>query len=240
MSANTGPALIELRRYRLHPDRRDELVALFEDELVEPQEAVGLQVLAQFCDEEQPDHFVWLRGFASAEPETRGRALAAFYRGPVWAAHSAAANATMIDSDDVLLLRPARPDTGLSFVPREATSQDPGVVSATTCLLDRPLDADELDAVLTPLLQAPAPLAVLITAAIANTFPALPVRDGEHALVWLERHADLAAARDQQRALRRRPGWIDGVPVLLAERLRSPREIAYLKPTRRSRLLSIA
>ena len=31
--------------------------------------------------------------------------------GPVWAAHKAAANNMMLDSNDVLLLKPARPDT---------------------------------------------------------------------------------------------------------------------------------
>ena len=35
--------------------------------------------------------------------------LAAFYDGPVWRAHRDEANATMIDSDDVLLLRPWQP-----------------------------------------------------------------------------------------------------------------------------------
>lgn len=35
----------------------------------------------------------------------RARALHAFYYGPVWQAHREAANATMLDKDDVLLLR---------------------------------------------------------------------------------------------------------------------------------------
>jgi hypothetical protein len=36
-------AVVELRRYRLRPGRRDDLVALFERELVETQEAVGMR-----------------------------------------------------------------------------------------------------------------------------------------------------------------------------------------------------
>ena len=49
-----------------------------------------------------------------ASPAWRGRreALTAFYGGPVWAEHRDAANATMVDSDDVLLLRPLRPAGG--------------------------------------------------------------------------------------------------------------------------------
>jgi hypothetical protein len=45
--------------------------------------------------------------FGGANPARRAEALAAFYSGPVWQEHHDAANATMIDSDDVLLLRPA-------------------------------------------------------------------------------------------------------------------------------------
>jgi NIPSNAP. len=61
----------------------------------------------QFADADDADRFVWLRGFA--DMAARARALAAFYDGPVWRAHREEANATMIDSDDVLLLRPRQP-----------------------------------------------------------------------------------------------------------------------------------
>jgi hypothetical protein len=37
---------------------------------------------------------------------TRKRALETFYSGPDWRAHASAANATMIDVDNELLLRP--------------------------------------------------------------------------------------------------------------------------------------
>jgi hypothetical protein len=43
---------------------------------------------------------------------SRAKALTDFYSGPVWKAHREAANATMIDSDNVLLLRPAVPTSG--------------------------------------------------------------------------------------------------------------------------------
>jgi hypothetical protein len=58
--------------------------------------------------------------------DTCKRALEAFYGGPVWKAHSRAANDTMIDSDNVLLLRPVaglqldgaeRPPPGSSAAP---------------------------------------------------------------------------------------------------------------------------
>ena len=88
-------AVLELRDYTLHPSRRDELIALFEREFIESQEASGLRVIAQFRDLDRADHFVWLRGFA--DMDSRRRALEGFYGGPVWANHRNAANATMVD-----------------------------------------------------------------------------------------------------------------------------------------------
>src|SRR5690349_4070925 len=95
----------ELRQYTLHPGTRDTFVRLFETELLDTQDAAGPYVLGQFRDVNRPDVFVWVRGFA--DMQRRHQALTASYDGPVWAAHRAAANAMMIDSDDVLLLEPA-------------------------------------------------------------------------------------------------------------------------------------
>lgn len=96
--------IYELRNYRLHPGRRDELIDLFEREFIESQEATGMRVVATFRSPDLPDRFIWLRSFP--DMEARKAALEAFYYGPVWRAYRDAANATMIDSDDVLLLRP--------------------------------------------------------------------------------------------------------------------------------------
>ena len=84
-------------------------------------------MLGWFRDIEDPDAFVWLRGFA--DMEARARALQAFYRGAVWHEHREAANATMVDFDNVLLLgaagelslRPSGvPATGCRPPPRRA------------------------------------------------------------------------------------------------------------------------
>jgi len=45
----------------------------------------------------------------------RAQALKDFYGGPVWKTHREAANATMIDSDNVLLSHPATPTSGFSL-----------------------------------------------------------------------------------------------------------------------------
>src|SRR5258706_9972228 len=80
-----------------------------------------MRVLGQFRDKDEPDRFVWLRGFR--DMPSRAEALQSFYGGPVWKAHRSAANATMIDSDDVLLLRPLDARSGFAL-PKERASAD--------------------------------------------------------------------------------------------------------------------
>src|SRR5678815_1064199 len=140
-------SVVELRQYTLHPGQRDALVSLFERELIEPQEAAGIRVLGQFEDLDRPDRFVWFRGFAGMAG--RHAALTAFYGGPVWAEHRDAANATMVDSDDVLLLRPARASAvdAISFAavpPPANNSADRGIVLAGVHLLRVPASEEVL------------------------------------------------------------------------------------------------
>src|SRR3546814_20397707 len=101
----TETNLVELRQYTRFGCQRYTLVDLFERAFVETQEAAGIQVFGRYIDLDDPDRFVWMRGFSDLE--TRGRALSDFYGGPAWAAHREAANATMIESDNVLLLPPS-------------------------------------------------------------------------------------------------------------------------------------
>ncbi|MCP2306695.1 NIPSNAP family protein [Actinokineospora globicatena] len=159
------PGIVELRQYTLHPGRRDELVELFEREFVDSQAAVGMPVLGTFRQPSAPDRFVWLRAFPDLAG--RGPSLTEFYTGPVWAAHSAAANATMVDFRDVLLLRPVQGDFP---APREQA----GPVRISVHHFDGP--ADDLAG------DSPDRL-VLATHPGPNEFPALPVREGEHVLV---------------------------------------------------------
>ena len=105
--------VVELRQYTLHSGKRDVLIDLFDREFVEAQEQVEMKIIGQFRDLDHPDRFVWLRGFP--DMASRAKALNDFYSGPVWKAHREAANATMIDSDNVLLLRPAFPTSGFSL-----------------------------------------------------------------------------------------------------------------------------
>ena len=232
--------VVELRQYVLHPGQREPLIALFDREFVETQEAVGMHVIAQFRDLDHPDMFTWLRGF----PDMRSReaSLAAFYGGPVWAAHRVAANATMVSSDDVRLLRPARPGSGFEVGDRPtpgATAIPPGLVVATIYTLTTPAGLGFTEAfersILPELVANGArPIAMLETEPAANTFPRLPVREGEHVFAWFARFADAAAYEAWKGGVEGSPGWRATVVPFLERHLQSPAEVLRLTPTARS------
>lgn len=224
--------IVELRQYELRPGQRDVLIELFDRELVESQEAVGMQLIGQFRDLDRPDHFVWLRGFADMEHRRQG--LEAFYGGPVWKAHRDAANATMIDSDDVLLLRPLPSTAGFDPLPARPAPgvQIPAsVVAVTICSLDGPVDVATVERELLPALATAGspPLAMFVEEASENTFPALPVRTGEHVLVWIQRVSTRQSLEAQLRASSEIAR--DLLPTLIAAPVR-----LRLQPTPRSRL----
>lgn len=160
--------IVELRQYLLKPGQRDVLIELFDRELVETQEATGMQIVGQFRDLDRPDHFVWIRSFA--DMAARHAALTAFYGGPVWKEHAPAAVATMVDTDDALLLRPLVPFGEIPARPEIAGPAS--TIFVTVYPLASPVDHVVSDS-----------LAVLVTDPSENTFPALPVRDGEHLVV---------------------------------------------------------
>jgi quinol monooxygenase YgiN len=231
-------AVIELRQYRMKPGRRDDLITLFEREFIESQEAHGMSLLGQFRDLDAPGHFVWMRGFESME--ARKAALEGFYGGPVWQAHREAANDTLADNDDVLLLKSPVKTARLDLPPRRPVGADLGpasLIGVTIQALDGPPEpdfADRFEAEVRPALEAAGAsvLGWMITEGAENTFPRLPVREGEPVLVWIGRFADAAAHADHLVGAER-AGLGDGFGVVsrrgVIQRLR-------LAPTDRSRL----
>ncbi|MDH6703461.1 hypothetical protein P3T27_000142 [Kitasatospora sp. MAA19] len=167
-------SIVELRQYTLHPGARDTLVSLFEREFVAGQESVGITLGGRFLDVDDPDRFVWLRAFP--DMAARARALSAFYYGPVWQTHRDEANATMLDSDNVLLL------DGPGFT----APPDAEAVTLTICHPRQPDFAEYFTRHVRPALAAAGlpPLGVHRTEHAENNFPALPVRTGEDVLLW--------------------------------------------------------
>ncbi|MFE3449223.1 NIPSNAP family protein [Nonomuraea sp. NPDC059194] len=236
--------VVELRQYTLHPGQRDVLISLFDREFVESQEAVGMTLLGQFRDLDDPDRFVWLRGFD--DMPHRAEALGRFYGGPIWKAHREQANATMIDSDDVLLLRPVTARTGFpapaaARPPAGETTPPPSVVLATIYYGDGPFDetfVEFFDRQICPALTeaGATPLACLQSEHAANTFPALPVRTGENVFVWFARFADERHLIEHLDRLEHSDRWRDKVlPTLSAMLARTPQRLR-LAPTARSLL----
>jgi hypothetical protein len=218
--------IVELRQYLLNHGQRDTLIELFDAQLVETQEAVGMSVLGQFRDPDRPDYFVWLRGFT--DMPSRHHALAAFYGGPVWARHCDAANATMIDSDDVLLLRPVVPGSALPDLdPTTRTRRAPtGMIIVWVEHVERH-DADALErfrgGLLTALEQHGArTIGLYVTETSTNTFTQLPVRP-DNVIAWF------GATPTHNGA----PAWA-ATQDLAARQHGGHREVHRLAPTARS------
>jgi len=237
MKTSSCCPILELRQYTLHPGMRDVLIELFEREFIESQEALGMTLVGQFRDLDHPDRFVWLRGFP--DMTTRAQALEKFYGGPIWKAHREAANATMIDSDNVLLLRPARPTSGFAMEraerqPLGAIEKPRGLVVATICHLKDETGNDFVDfferKIQSKLTRdGTSLLAYFVTEKHPNTFPALPVREKVNVFVWFSNFPDEtthANSLDRTKS----------VANELAPRLKGPPEILKLLPTPRSRL----
>jgi hypothetical protein len=236
--------IVELRQYTLHPGQRNVLIDLFDREFVESQEALAMKIIGQFRDLDNPNRFIWMRGFR--EMPSRAQALKDFYGGPVWKAHREVANATMIDSDNVLLLRPATPRSGFSFGNRERPPMGSNearseLIVATIYYFDAPVDAafvQFFEETVKPTMigLGARVLAYFVSEHSENTFPALPVREGENVFVWFARLNDPAAYERHIAALSQSPSWRDEISKELARRLKREPEILKLSPTTRSLL----
>jgi quinol monooxygenase YgiN len=235
--------VVELRQYTLHPGKRDVLIDLFEREFIETQEAVGITVIGHFRDLEDPNRFVWLRGFS--DMRSRGESLKAFYDGARWKSLRDSVNATIIDSDNVLLLHPARPDSGFALGkqirPAIGAAVSAGLMVATLYYFDAPVDAAFVDffeqRVKPELVAANASvLASLATESSPNTFRVLPAREGEHLFVWFSLFENQASYESHRASLARSAKWSDvSKQMMVRLKFRAP-EVLRLSPASRSLL----
>ena len=230
------PGVAELRQYTLKGGMRPDFTRLFERYFIDSQQAVGAQVLGIFRDLDDPDRFVWLRGFT--DMDARKAALEAFYYGPIWRAHRAEANARIVDSDNVLLLHPIE---GTAMLARPPRASHPGVIRIAVHSLrgvDPAAFATFFEAKMRPLVRAAggAVLATLATENSPNNFPRLPLREHDPVFLWLARFTDEAAERAFTRKLAQASGWRDGIADALLPALMRKPEILRLAPSPLSRL----
>ena len=202
-----------------------------------------MTIIGQLRDLGDADRFIWLRGFS--EMEARAVQLRDFYGGLVWKAHRDAANATMIDSDNVLLLRPASPTSGfqLEHATRAAfgsRTDRKDILVATIYHLAKTKEADFasfFEGELKPFF-AKAGISVMasfITETHPNTFPRLPVREDANVFVWFSRFPDHETYEKAAAAVTELI-WRSGLERKLAERMKEQPEVLLLSPTSRSLL----
>ena len=214
----TEASVVELRQYVLKPGAADALVEVFEAELVESQEALGMAVGGLFRDRDDADRFVWMRGFSSME--ARRVALGAFYGGPVWKQHGPAANATMVDSDDVHLLRAINPQGGLKLTDLMRYPGHGYALLVSELRFPEMVGNYHLWLRLFLRKAGALPIASFATLPAANNFPRLPV--------WQNRTVHVALLRSDVA--------VPPLPSDLRGWLRAEPEAIHLAPTTKSLL----
>ena len=230
--------VVELRRYTTSHGGQKRFTSYFDTYFPEAFEQLGAMVHGQFLPRGQADRFVWLRGFR--DMPSRAVVNAQFYYGPLWREHRMKVNALLPDSDDVLLLRPLRADTGVALLPAvdpvDEAQGAQGIVVAQLFAVkpgSEAVFAAHAEAQFESYRAAGArPAGILVTLDEANNFPQLPVRvDGPY-LVWLGvvpdeaiLHAQLEPAMQAAAKALLVSGMLRGTPELLA-----------MDPTPRSRL----
>ena len=93
--------IVEVRRYRIKPGKRDEFIRFFETRSVPALHKYGMKVMGPLVDVENPNAFVFLRGFPSLQ--ARDEMKDAFYGSDLWKNELEDIAMPMIDSYDVVL-----------------------------------------------------------------------------------------------------------------------------------------
>lgn len=93
--------IIEVRRYRVKPGLRDKFIRFFEERAAPVQRELGILIVGPMLDLEDPDVFVWLRGFASLAE--RDRLKSAFYDGDPWKSELESIAMPMLDTYEAVL-----------------------------------------------------------------------------------------------------------------------------------------
>jgi len=226
--------VVELRQYVNYPGKRDALIALFESQFIESQEALGIRIIGTFRDLNDPNHFTWMRGFS--DMEQRRKALSDFYLdSPVWQAHRNEANATLYDNDDVLLLRPASPGSGV------VSGAQGTLVVATIYYFAQEVTPDfiaHFNQALLPVFERHGARVVgrFVSEKSKNTFERLPVRENVNVFVWLASYPTREAYTQYLAHLAQDAAWSGTLFAQLYKGLQRQPETLMLEPTARSPL----
>lgn len=111
--------IVEVRTYQVKPGLRDRFLEFFRRDAVPLQRSLGISVLGPFIDLENPDVFIWMRGFPSLEERERMRS--ALYDGEQWRNELRAIALPMLDSYSVSLTA-TTPEFADDFTARAAAA----------------------------------------------------------------------------------------------------------------------
>jgi hypothetical protein len=234
--------VFEFRRYIIKEGEREHFAEYFESYFPEAFQQMGAIAFGQFFERKNPVGFTWLRGFKNTD--ARAIINAGFYYGPLWREHSSTMNNLMVDSDNVLLLRPLNPEHGIPVLPavdpvRETKGAQGIVIAQIFAVKPNGVDAfaQQAEATFAGYRSAGVREAgVLVTLDAPNNFPQLPVRTDGPYLVWLGIVKDNKALETRLTPVAER-----SLQSLSAtDLLRSAPELVILDPTRRSRLRWLA
>jgi hypothetical protein len=230
--------VIEFRRYTIKDGEREHFAEYFESYFPEAFQQMGAIVSGQFFERKNPAGFTWMRGFKNTD--ARAIINSGFYYGPLWREHASTMNSMMVDSDNVLLLRPLTTARGVPVLPAVDPIKEPkgaqGVVVAQVFAV-KPNSVDafarQAEETFASYRAAGAREAgVLVTLDVPNNFPQLPVRTDGPYLVWLGIVKDNKILETQFASLAERSTQTLSATGLL----RGAPELVILDPTHRSRL----
>jgi hypothetical protein len=230
-------SVIELRRYTLVEGSARRFSRSFETWFPEAFQQLGALVMGHFFERGAVERFTWLRGYPNMA--ARAAVNTAFYDGPVWQEHKATLNQWIVDSDDVLLLRPLHAGAAIPAIASVDPVAEPEGAGGIVVLQIVPVREGALE----DCAQAAEPwfasyqgrgvaeAGILATLDEANNFPRHPIRTDGPFLVWM------GVLRDQQALDALQPAFDAGAAALLQSGLLAgPAQLLVLDPGQRSRL----
>ncbi len=229
--------VLEFRRYTITAGGRERFAQYFESYFPEAFEQLGAIAAGSFFERKNQSGFTWIRGFHTLD--ARAVINATFYYGPLWKEHKKTMNDLIVDSDNVILLRPLTSAQGVPILPAvdpvtEAQGAQGIVVAEIFAVKANSVDAfaQEAETTFAGYRAAGARAAgVLVTLDVTNNFPQLPIRTDGPYLVWLGIVQDNQMLEKFTSMVERSQQLLFGTGLL-----RGTPEFVVLDPTPRSRL----
>jgi NIPSNAP len=93
----------ELRQYRIKDGKRERWVKFMEEQIIPFQVERGMVIVGSWIDQEAPDHYIWMRRFASEEE--RKALYKAVYEDPKWDSEFKPLIDEMLDRSKIVVTR---------------------------------------------------------------------------------------------------------------------------------------